>query len=83
VKLTDGSYFFCGTGTAGFSGDGGSATGAKFEHPTDVLLDGSGNLYIADSGNKRIRKVTPGGIITTIAGGGLNISTDGVAATNA
>ena len=59
-----------GTGTAGYSGDGGSATGAKLNYPAGVAVDGSGNLYIADQGNHRIRKVTPAGSITTVAGNG-------------
>ena len=52
-----------------FSGDGGPATDAKLWWPKDVALDASGNLYIADTGNNRIRKVARG-IITTIAGSG-------------
>jgi sugar lactone lactonase YvrE len=55
-----------GTGTWGYSGDGGPATGAQLSAPLAVAADGSGNLYILD--NSRIRKVSPGGIITTIAG---------------
>ncbi len=48
-----------GTGTGGFSGDGGAATSAQLNRPTDVEIDGSGNLYIADTNNHRIRKVAP------------------------
>ncbi len=60
-----------GTGEVGFSGDGGAATQAKMANPTGLALDGKGNLYIADSGNERIRKVNLStGIITTIAGTG-------------
>jgi trimeric autotransporter adhesin len=58
-----------GNGTAGSSGDGGPATAAELNTPTRVSIDSSGNLYIADYGNNRIRKVT-NGIITTIAGNG-------------
>ena len=54
-----------GNGTAGFSGDGGSATMAKLNSPRGVAIDRSGNLLILDSLNKRIRKVSPNGIITT------------------
>src|SRR5579883_1596577 len=50
-----------GTGTSGFSGDGGSATGAQLSHPHGVALDSSGNTYIADTGNSRIRKVSSTG----------------------
>jgi hypothetical protein len=60
-----------GTGIAGFSGDGGPATNAQLNNPTDVTFDGQGNLYIADRGNNRIRKVASNGIITTIAGTGI------------
>lgn len=57
---------------ANYTGDGGPATHALLNDPVAVLLDASGNLYISDSGNNAIRKVTPGksGIITTVAGMG-------------
>ena len=73
-----------GTGTQGFSGDGGAAISAQLFHPQGVAIDGNGNLYIVDTGNYRIRKVTPAGIISTIAGNGTNGSSgDGAAATSA
>jgi hypothetical protein len=59
-----------GTGTAGFSGDGGPAVDAQLYQPAGVAADKSGNIYIADCGNQRIRKVNTYGIITTIAGTG-------------
>jgi sugar lactone lactonase YvrE len=59
-----------GTGTAGFSGDGGPATAAKLNAPYGVAVDPGGNLYIADETNSRIRKVDPAGVITTFAGTG-------------
>ncbi|MES2019200.1 MAG: RHS repeat-associated core domain-containing protein [Pseudomonadota bacterium] len=59
-----------GTGTAGFSGDGGLATSAALSSPNGVAADTQGNLYIADSFNKRVRKVSATGIITTVVGGG-------------
>jgi uncharacterized protein (TIGR03437 family) len=59
-----------GNSRAGFSGDGGAATAAQLNSPHGLVLDGSGNLYIADSGNDRVRMVTPGGIISTFAGNG-------------
>jgi PKD repeat protein len=72
-----------GTGTQGFSGDGGPATSATLNYPEDVTLDSQGNIYIADSSNNRIRKVS-GGIITTIAGTGTQgFSGDGGPATSA
>lgn len=58
-----------GTGTAGFSGDGGAATAAQLSLPSAVALDSAGTLYIADTNNQRIRKVT-GTSITTVAGDG-------------
>lgn len=59
-----------GNGTYGFSGDGGPATSAALNYPTNVALDESGNLYIADAYNHRIRRVASDGIITTVAGDG-------------
>ena len=61
-----------GTGTGGYGGDGGPATAANLNSPSTLAVDGSGNLYIADSGNHRIRKVTPSGVINTIAGTGVS-----------
>lgn len=61
---------FAGTGVAGFSGDNGPATAARLNTPRRVEVDSDGNLYISDSGNNRIRKVTPEGIITTLVGTG-------------
>ena len=61
---------FAGNHTAGYTGDGGAATAAELNVPTGVAFDASGNLYIADYGNYRIRKVNTAGIISTIAGNG-------------
>ncbi len=74
-----------GTGTAGYSGDGGQATSAQLHSPNAVALDGAGNLYIAEYGNNRIRKVTvANGVITTVAGNGTaGYSGDGGQATSA
>ena len=72
-----------GTGTNGFSGDGGLATAAQIS-PVAIAFDAAGNLYIVDYGNVRIRKVTPAGIISTVAGSGANgYSGDGGPATSA
>jgi len=60
-----------GDGTYGYSGDGGPATSARLNGPGGIAFDSSGNLYVADSKNNRLRKVTPAGIITTFAGNGL------------
>ncbi len=59
-----------GTGSFGFSGDGGPAVEAQLNHPADVTTDGAGNLYIADRYNDRIRKVDSAGVISTVAGTG-------------
>jgi len=73
-----------GNGTFGFSGDGGPATSAGLSFPLGVAVDAAGNLYIADSGNDRVRKVSTSGTITTVAGiGGCGFSGDGGPATNA
>jgi uncharacterized protein (TIGR03437 family) len=62
-----------GNGTAGLAGDGGPATQAEISSPAGLALDGSANLYIADTGNGRIRLVTAAtGVISTIAGTSLN-----------
>ena len=58
-----------GTGTHGFSGDNGPATSARLDNPYGVAVDSAGSLYIADSSNNRIRKVS-GGVIATVAGNG-------------
>lgn len=60
-----------GTGTAGFGGDNGPAAGAMLNAPRAVAVDGGGNLYIADTGNNRIRRVNVGGQISTVAGTGV------------
>ena len=52
----------------GFGGDGGPAIQAALNYPSDVVADGAGNLYIADTGNHRIRKVDAAGVISTVAG---------------
>lgn len=57
-----------GSGKPGYSGDGGLAVDASLTQPSGIWKDNNGNLYIADSGNHRIRKVDPDGIITTVAG---------------
>src|SRR5206468_5938845 len=59
-----------GNGNAGFGGDGGPATAASLGNPMGVSVDGAGNVYIADTFNHRIRKVSIGGVITTFAGNG-------------
>ena len=69
-KVTNGVITtVAGNGTLGFSGDGGPATSAQLSGPSNVAVDSAGNLYIVDTGNQRIRKVS-NGIITTVAGNG-------------
>jgi len=72
-----------GSGKAGFSGDNGPATGAELNYPQHIAVDHSGNLYISDTDNNRIRKVS-NGVITTVAGNGsANYSGDNGLATAA
>jgi uncharacterized protein (TIGR03437 family) len=59
-----------GTGEYGLSGDGGSAINAKLGLPTGIALDNNGNLFFAERGNNLVRRISPDGIITTVAGGG-------------
>ncbi len=74
---------FAGSGTSGFSGDGGAATAARLYLPTAVIADASGNVYIADQFNYRVRVVNSSGIITTFAGTSGGFSGDGGPATAA
>ena len=65
-------------------GDGGPATDGRMSHPERIAFDAAGNLYIAERGNHRVRKVDTGGVITTVAGNGdRNFCGDGGQATNA
>jgi hypothetical protein len=90
-KVTSGGVIstVAGGNGAGSNGDGGLATAAQLNYPGPVRVDGGGNLYISDSGNNRIRMVTPAGTITTVAGGGTVCATasnslgDGCPATSA
>ena len=73
-----------GTGTAGFAGDGGPAASASLNLPYGLAVDLNGNLFIADLGNLRVRRISPDGTITTVAGNGQKGSAgDGGPATNA
>ena len=73
-----------GTSRRAFSGDGGPAVNAALNDPRGLALDRNGNLFIADHGNRRIRKIAPNGVISTIAGTGIDgYSGDGGPATSA
>jgi sugar lactone lactonase YvrE len=72
-----------GKGTKGFSGDGGPATSAELGSPSGVAVDSTGNIYIDDENNDRIRRIDTSGIITTVAGGGSNGLAEGGPATSA
>ncbi len=65
------TYTVAGNGTAGFGGDGGHADTSEINSPIGVCIDNKGNLFIADQGNYRIRKVDTFGVITTFAGNGI------------
>jgi sugar lactone lactonase YvrE len=88
VKAADGRIItVAGNGTYGYSGDGGAAANAELNRPTGVAVDGTGNLFIVDNGNNRLRTMGTNGLITTVAGKGTGGGTggigDGGAATNA
>jgi trimeric autotransporter adhesin len=70
IRASGGIETLAGTGTPGFSGDGGRASAAQLTLPNGLALDSKGNLYIADMGNHRIRRVAPDGTISTVAGTG-------------
>jgi len=73
VRMVDTSgliHTIAGTGVAGFGGDEGPATEAMIDDPAGLAFDAEGNLIFADSNNRRLRKITPGGTISTIAGTG-------------
>jgi sugar lactone lactonase YvrE len=74
-----------GNGNSGFGGDGGAAASAQLSQPAGLVVDSGGNLYIADSNNGVVRKVTPAGVISTVAGTGgvMGYSGDNGQATSA
>ena len=82
-KIANNGMISCiaGTGDPGFSGDGGPALQANLYFPDSLAVDSSGNLLFVDQNQRRVRKITPAGIISTVAGNGnLAYSVDGVGA---
>lgn len=73
-----------GTGTAGYNGDNMPATDALLNDPNGIAVDVGGNIYVTDRANNRVRKITIGGTISTVAGSGSTVfNGDGIPATNA
>ena len=69
ISPTGGVSTIAGGGAAGFAD--GQGTGAKFNYPVGLTVDALGNIYVCDSGNHRVRKITPGGLVSTLAGNGI------------
>jgi sugar lactone lactonase YvrE len=73
-KITPGSNIIStiiGTGVVGYTGNGGPATAAKISYPNTIFIDSADNIYVTDNGNHALRKINTAGIISTIAGNGL------------
>ncbi len=72
IDVSGKTTIIAGTGKKGYAGDGGPAVSAQLSSPCGVAVDPSGNLYVADSSNNRVRKIDTAGIISTVAGNGRN-----------
>ena len=87
IRMVDGHgviHTVAGNGTAGYSGDGGPASNANLSTPLGIAVDGRGQLFIADTGNRVVRKVDAQGVISTVAGNGAaEVSGDGGPAVSA
>ena len=76
-KVTPAGVVTTVAGSGSYGSDDGTGTAASFANPVGVAVDGDGNLYVADTNNNTIRKVTPAGVVTTFAGSGSYGSDDG------
>lgn len=81
-KITSGGVVTTFAGSAYLAaGTDGTGSAARFAGPVGIAIDGSDNIYVAEAGNHTIRKITPGGVVTTLAGSaGISGSTDGTGA---
>ena len=76
LKITPASVIIIVAGTGVVGSTDGDVSQASFNHPSDVAVDTSGNLYVVDSDNYKIRKITPAGMVSTFAGNGTNGNAD-------